>query len=92
MYEEGEDLEEDELAVNAANLPKTLQTLPGDSVNSVPACTKEHFCVIPFSKTYRAIGNYIWSNSLYNELKPWLSFEPQDEGLLLHCIAPMLSP
>ena len=29
VYEEGEDLDEDELKANAANLPKTLQALPG---------------------------------------------------------------
>jgi len=29
VYEEGEDLDEDELEANAANLPKTLQSLPG---------------------------------------------------------------
>ena len=29
VYEEGEDLDEDELQANAANLPKTLQALPG---------------------------------------------------------------
>ena len=29
MYEEGEDLDEEEVAANAANLPKTLQSLPG---------------------------------------------------------------
>ena len=29
VYEEGEDLDEEELQTNAANLPKTLQSLPG---------------------------------------------------------------
>ncbi len=29
VYEEGEDLDEEELEANAANLPKTLQSLPG---------------------------------------------------------------
>lgn len=29
VYEEGDDLDEDELAANAANLPKALQALPG---------------------------------------------------------------
>jgi hypothetical protein len=29
VYEEGEDLDEEELEANAANLPKTLHSLPG---------------------------------------------------------------
>lgn len=29
VYEEGEDLDEEELAANAVNLPKALQALPG---------------------------------------------------------------
>lgn len=32
VYEEGEDLDEEEVAANAANLPKTLQSLPGGGV------------------------------------------------------------
>ena len=36
MYEEGEDLDEDELAANAANLPKMLQTLPGGVLSTPP--------------------------------------------------------
>jgi len=29
VYEEGDDLDEEELEANAANLPKTLHSLPG---------------------------------------------------------------
>ena len=29
VYEEGDDLDKDELEANAANLPKVLQALPG---------------------------------------------------------------
>ena len=31
VYEEGDDLDEDELEANAANLPKVLQALPGNA-------------------------------------------------------------
>lgn len=34
VYEEGEDLDEEELQANAANLPKTLQSLPGGGLKN----------------------------------------------------------
>ena len=33
VYEEGDDLDEDELEANAANLPKMLQALPGTLIS-----------------------------------------------------------
>lgn len=41
MYEEGEGLEEDEVAANAAHLPKHLAGLPGGGLGHGVICTVE---------------------------------------------------
>ena len=38
VYEEGDDLDEDELEANAANLPKMLQALPGTLISLLSQC------------------------------------------------------
>ena len=35
VYEEGDDLDQEELAASAANLPKALQALPGTDYHTV---------------------------------------------------------
>ncbi len=60
VYEEGEDLDEEELEANAANLPKTLHSLPGVHCQmSIAIPANLSFCLlgwiqvllVPFSLT-----------------------------------------
>lgn len=49
VYEEGDDLDEEELAANAANLPKALQALPGTVCNTAsqrPHCQDASCCIV----------------------------------------------
>jgi len=47
VYEEGEDLDEEELEANAANLPKTLHSLPGVHCQMCIAR-----CALPFKQCH----------------------------------------
>ena len=65
VYEEGEDLNEEELEANAANLPKTLHSLPGVHcqvciavrANPFHFCRAENqHCLFPFFSHIHLLG------------------------------------